>query len=76
MKIYRFTGSNISGGVHNSSFIVIAESKEKARQLILDMLKKQEPSCYYELSDFGLYDTVEEEDIKEGIVEWDTGDCC
>lgn len=74
MKIYKFYGDNISGGMHGSWFIVIANSKEKAKEIILNKIKNDE---FIDIDEnWKLDEEVEEIDIKEGIISWDTGDCC
>ena len=78
MKIYRFTGDNIQGGQHNSDFIVLANSKEEAKGIIMEYIKKIRDKEYSEIKDcdWKLDDEVIEEELKVGIINKDDGGCC
>lgn len=76
MKIYKIYGDNVSGGCHSSYFIVIANSKEEALYLAEKRVKDDKWYSHDINSDWKLDEEVLVEDIKEGVIYFDTGDCC
>lgn len=76
MNVYKFTGSNISGGQHSSSFIVLAKDKKQAKELLNQFIEKEkaEGSTWNDWN-VKLNEEVEEM-TKAGVFDYDTGDCC
>ena len=71
MKIYKLTGSG--RGYHNFNYIVIANSKEEAKEIVT---KKMKEYYYYDFSKTIFDEEIREEEIKIGLITYDDGECC
>ena len=79
MKIYKLYGDNISGGIHNSYFLIIANSLDEARKIAIDYVKSHEYYASKVDSNWKLHESNIDKcvsSVKKGIIHFDSGDCC